>query len=161
MKQSSDPSERWGFLLKDVSRSHSKRFEQRASVFGLTLLQCRALIYLAREEGMSQAQLAAITDMEPMSMVRMLDRMEADGWLERRGNPSDRSTRHLYFKTKGRALLEQINKWVELTRAEALVGISKKQLQTMVDTMDKIRSNLESLEPISVAEPGSRRERRA
>jgi hypothetical protein len=50
---------------------------------------------------------------------------------------------------------------VELTRAEALVGISKKQLQTMVDTMDKIRANLESLEPISVAESGSRRERRA
>src|SRR5215813_14144982 len=110
MKYPSDPRQSWGYLIKDVSRLHSKRFEQRAGAFGLTLPQCRALLYLSQDEGITQAQLAAVTDIEPMTLVRMLDRMEADGWLERRGNPSDRRTRHLYFKAKGRAQLEHINR---------------------------------------------------
>ena len=98
----------WGFLLKDVNRLHVKRFEQRARLHGLTLPECRVLIYLSHEEGLTQVRLAALTDIEPMTLVRMLDRMEADGWLERRSSPSDRRARHIHAKPKGRALMDEI-----------------------------------------------------
>ena len=66
--------------MKDLSRLYVQRFEQRAAVHGLTLPQCKALVYLATNEGISQVQLAERTDIEPMSLVRILDRMESEGW---------------------------------------------------------------------------------
>ena len=85
-----NPLRSFGFLLKDVSRLYVRRFEQRAAALGLTLPQCRALVYLAMHEGISQVRLAELTDIEPMTLVRILDRMEADGWLERRLDSADR-----------------------------------------------------------------------
>jgi MarR family transcriptional regulator for hemolysin len=60
----------FGFLLKDTSRRYVGRFEQRARSLGLTLPQCKVLVYLANNEGMSQTQLAELTDLEPMTLVR-------------------------------------------------------------------------------------------
>src|SRR6266481_2920822 len=72
----------FGFLLKDTSRLYVERFEQRAGALGLTLPQCKALVYLADHEGISQVQLAELTDLEPMTLVRTLDCLESHGWLE-------------------------------------------------------------------------------
>ena len=79
-----------GFLLKDVSRRYTRRFEERAQSLSLTLPQCKALIYLQDSEGVSQKRLAELTELDPMTLVRILDRMEADGWVQRRFDPSDR-----------------------------------------------------------------------
>src|SRR5579863_7443561 len=97
-----NPTDTFGFLLKDVTRLYVQRFEQRAAVHGLTLPQCRALVYLANDEGISQIQLAELTDIEPMSLVRILDRMETEGLVERRPDPADRRARCLYLKPKAR-----------------------------------------------------------
>ena len=82
-----DRMRNFGFLLKDVSRRYVLRFEQRAREISLTLPQCKALVRLEKNEGVSQARLAELADVEPMTMVRILDRMEADGLLERRPDP--------------------------------------------------------------------------
>src|SRR3984885_4741365 len=77
-------SRRFGFLLKDVSRLYVQRFEQHAASLGLTLAQCKALMRLVDCEGVSQVRLGGFTDVDPMTLVRILDRMEGEGWLERR-----------------------------------------------------------------------------
>ena len=64
-----------GFLLKDVSRRYTRRFEERAQRLALTLPQCRALIHLQSNEGVSQKRLAELADVDPMTLVRILDRM--------------------------------------------------------------------------------------
>ena len=79
-----NPLRTFGFLLKDTSRRYVDRFEQRARSLGLTLPQCKVLVYLANNEGMSQAQLAERTDLEPMTLVRTVDSLESQGCLERR-----------------------------------------------------------------------------
>src|ERR1700749_3384356 len=86
-----------GFLLKEGSRRYPLHFEQRARAFGLTLSQCKALVRLEKNQGVSQARLAELAEVDPMTMVRILDRMEADGVLERRPDPADRRGRRLYF----------------------------------------------------------------
>ena len=147
----------FGFLVKDVSRLHVKRFEQRARLLGLTLPECRVLLYLSYEEGATQVRLAATTDIEPMTLVRMLDRMEADGWLERCNDPTDRRTRHLYFKAKGRELLDEIRQLVVLTREESLSGIPKKNADLLMKLLEKTRENLLALEPIALPPDAPRR----
>src|SRR4051812_31366180 len=84
-----------GFLLKEVSRRYVARFEEQARLLSLTLMQCKVLVHLERTEGASQARLADITDVEPMMMVRLLNRMEHDKLIERRSDPTDRRARRL------------------------------------------------------------------
>ncbi len=77
----------FGFLVKDVSRLWVRHFEQRAVQLGMSLTQCKVLVFLSRNEGATQARLAELSDTDPMTLVRVLDRMERDGWIERRPDP--------------------------------------------------------------------------
>jgi MarR family transcriptional regulator, transcriptional regulator for hemolysin len=143
-----NPLRTFGFLLKETSRLYVQRFEQRAGALGLTLSQCKALVYLADHEGISQVQLAELTELEPMTLVRVLDRMESDGWLERRNDPADRRARRLYLKPKGKPLVDEIWHLVVLTCREAFAGIPRKHADLMIESLEKVRSNLASLEPL-------------
>jgi len=146
-----NPLRSFGFLLRDVSRLYVRRFEQRAAALGLTLPQCRALVYLALNEGISQARLAELTDVEPMTLVRILDRMASDGWLERRVDSVDRRARCIYLKPKAKPLVDDIWELAELTRQEAFLGIPKKQVGVLITMLDQVRNNLATLEPLSTA----------
>ena len=77
-----------GFVLKDVYRLWVRLFEQRLPQLGMTFTQCKVLVFLSRNEGTTQAKLAETSDTEPMTLVRVLDRMERDGWIERRPDPA-------------------------------------------------------------------------
>src|SRR4026207_1850298 len=92
-----------GYLLKDVSRRYVARFERHAEEVSLTLMQCKVLLHLSRSEGASQVRLCELTDIEPMMMVRILDRMEADKMLERRPDPAE--GRALRAEGRGEAAL--------------------------------------------------------
>src|ERR1700730_2527767 len=110
--------------------------------------QCKVLVYLANHEGISQVQLAELTELEPMTLVRVLDRMESDGWLERRNDPADRRARCLYLKAKGKPLVDEIWHLVDLTRREAFAGIPRKHADLMIELLEKVQSNFVSLEPL-------------
>ena len=143
-----NPLRTFGFLLKDTSRLYVERFEQRAGALGLTLPQCKVLVYLADHEGISQVQLAELTDLEPMTLVRTLDCLESYGWVERRNDPADRRARRLYLKPKGKPPVDDIWQLVALTCREAFAGIPKKRADLMIELLEKIQSNFASLEPL-------------
>jgi MarR family transcriptional regulator for hemolysin len=132
----------FGFLLKDVSRRYVLRFEQHAHGLALTLPQCKVLTRLENNEGVSQARLAELTDVEPMTMVRILDRMEADGLLERRPDPVDRRARCLYLTSRARPLLAQIWQLSELTRAETFDGIGRTERELFITLLERMHSNV-------------------
>src|ERR1700761_7177992 len=108
-------SRRFGFLLKDVTSLYVQRFEQHAATLGLTLAQCKALMRLADCGGVSQVRLAELTDLDPMTLVRILDRMESEGWLERRKDPRDRRVHCLYLTTEAKPLLDDIRHLIDVT----------------------------------------------
>jgi MarR family transcriptional regulator for hemolysin len=143
----------FGFLLKDVSRRYVLRFEQRARGISLTLPQCRALVRLDENEGVSQARLAELADVEPMTMVRILDRMQADGLLERRPDPADRRARRLYLTRKAKPLLDQIWRMSELTRAETFAGISRRERETFMGLLERMHTNVCALDGQAVDAP--------
>jgi MarR family transcriptional regulator for hemolysin len=163
-----NPLRTFGFLLKDTSRLYAQRFEQRAGVLGLTMPQCKVLVYLTDHEGISQAQLAELTDLEPMTLVRTLDCLESQGRLERRSDPADRRARRLYLTAKGKPLVDDIWHMVDLTRREAFAGIPRKDADLMIELLGRIQSNFASLQPlqpvpavpsVNTGAPRSRRER--
>jgi DNA-binding MarR family transcriptional regulator len=141
-----DRLKNFGFLLKGVSRRYVLRFERHAARISLTLVQCRALTHLEKNEGISQARLAELTDVEPMAMVRILDRMEADGVIERRPDPDDRRARRLHLTARARPLLDEIWRLAALTRAETFAGIGRSEREAFVAVLERLDANLCALD---------------
>src|SRR5690348_9872234 len=111
------------FLLKDVTRRFTRCFEERAKALSLTLPQCRALVYLGNHEGIKQNQLAELTELGPMTLVRILDRMETEGLVQRRFDPADRRAHTLWLTPKAKPRLDSIARLIADTRNEALHGL--------------------------------------
>ncbi len=137
-----------GFLLKDVSRRYTRRFEERAQRLALTLSQCKALIHLQRNEGVSQKRLAEIAEVDPMTLVRILDRMEADGWVQRRFDPTDRRAHTLWLTPAAAPVLERIWQLIVDTRAEMLQGLSNEERTMLVTLLERVHANLAGLSPL-------------
>src|SRR5260370_25183106 len=87
-----------GALLHDVARLIRRRFERRTRQTGLSITrqQARALLSVARNEGLSQAAVATLLDIEPIALVRLLDRLHEEGLVERRLHPTDPRLRTLW-----------------------------------------------------------------
>lgn len=145
---STDRFRQLGFLFKDVSRRYTRRFEERAQRLALTLPQCRALIHLQSNEGVSQKRLAELADVDPMTLVRILDRMEADGWVQRRFDPADRRAHTLWLTAAAAPVLEQIWQLIAETRAEMLQGLSSDERTVLVTLLERVHANLTALPPL-------------
>lgn len=85
--------ERFGLLLHDAARTYRRRFEEATASHGLSATQWRLLGLLLREGPMQQGQLADRLDVEPISVSRLIDRMERGGWVRRAADPNDRRAR--------------------------------------------------------------------
>jgi MarR family transcriptional regulator for hemolysin len=132
----------FGFLLHDTARLMRRDFERRSRSSGLTRAQWAVLAYLARSEGTSQAALAETLDIEPITLVRLLDRLESAGWVERRPDPTDRRVRRLYLTETARPLMDQFQELASATREAALVGLSEAERRQLTDLLTKVRTNL-------------------
>jgi MarR family transcriptional regulator, transcriptional regulator for hemolysin len=132
----------FGFLLHDIARLMRKRFDQRARSLGLTRAQWQVLAHLARHEGINQAGLAEILEIEPITVGRLIDRMEEAGWVERRAHPNDRRARLLYLTAKARPVFDRMLALAEGVREEALAGLSETKREHLMNTLMAIHSNL-------------------
>jgi MarR family transcriptional regulator, transcriptional regulator for hemolysin len=131
----------FGYVLFETARLMSKRFDQRAKGLGLTRAQCQVLVHLVRHEGINQAGLAELLELEPISLARCVDRMEQTGWIERRPDPSDRRARLLYMTDKARPLFDRILELGYETRMEALAGLAEDERERLLELLQRVRAN--------------------
>lgn len=133
----------FGYLLHDVARLFARRFNRQALLLlGLNRSQCRVLGYLARYEGINQAGLADLLEIKPMTLVRQIDRMEADGWIERRPDPGDRRAHRLMLTEKARPLLARILDLSTEIRQEAFVDLSEEEGRHLIDLLRRVHAGL-------------------
>ena len=142
------PQKSFGFLLYDAARLMRRDFERRAKQLGLTRAQYSVLAHLARNEGTNQAAAADVLEIEPITLVRLLDRLEAAGWVERRPDPNDRRARLLYLTDKAHPILDQMFALSLETRDLALTGIREPDREAMIEMLITIRQNLSSRDPL-------------
>ena len=143
-----------GFLLNDAARLMRKRFEQRARRLGLTRSQWQVLANLSRHEGIQQSGLADVLDIEPITLVRILDRLQAAGMVERRPHPADRRAWQLFLTPQAQPVLREIRAVGAVVREEALAGISATRREALLDTLEAMKENL--LRPVHEEEPEAR-----
>ncbi|HEX4598697.1 MAG TPA: MarR family transcriptional regulator, partial [Burkholderiaceae bacterium] len=132
-----------------MARLSQKNFERHAAAvkLGLTLEQCKVLFYLQRNQGINQKRLAYLSDTDQMTLVRTLDRMEKDGWIERYADPQDRRAWRLRLKPAATPVLKQIWIIADRARAEWLAGLDTTERDLLLSLLQRIRGNLAALMP--------------
>jgi MarR family transcriptional regulator for hemolysin len=131
-----------GFVLHEVARLLKRSFERRAKALGLTRSQWQTLVYLNVHEGIHQGKLADILEIESITLVRILDKLEARGLIERRRHPTDRRIWQLYLRDEARPLIAEMRELGDATRAEALAGVSAEDRQRLLEILTTMKGNL-------------------
>jgi len=144
MNQSADNT--FFYMLHDVTRQIRKHFDRRATRLELTRAQWRALKVTSRHEGLSQSELAEHLDMEAIPVGRVIDRLEKTGFVERRADPADRRRWRLYLTPKAHAVVGEMEVIAGELRDDALRGIERKDLDTLMSVLNSIKENLATLD---------------
>jgi MarR family transcriptional regulator for hemolysin len=129
-------------LINDVARIMRTNFDQRARARGMTRAQWLILARVARRPGVSQSELAAICEVEPITVARLVDRLEKRGLLERRADPSDRRIWRLHNLPPAQPILEEISAYREGLIREIDANIGSAAREAMVDALVGIRAIL-------------------
>ena len=129
-----------GFLLHDVARLLKKRFEQNSR--GLTRSQWQVLAYLAENRGVNQARLAELVEIEPITLGRIVVRLETLRLIKRNSHPTDRRRWLLDLMPAARARLERAREYDDVTRREALVDVSEDDRRHLLKTLLALKENL-------------------
>jgi len=129
-------------LLHDVARLLRTRADQVARTHGMTRAQWVILARLSRQPGISQNELAGICEVEPITIGRLVDRLESRGLVERRADPKDRRVRRLHLLPAAESVVEEINAYREALNAELSRGLDEDTRNLLIDTLIDIKANL-------------------
>jgi len=138
-------SDSLGFLISDVSRLMRRRFDERARQLGATRAQWRTLTMLSRNEGLNQGALAELLEVEPITLCRMIDRLEESGMVERRRDPSDRRAWQLFLTEKSKPMLADLKVTADELFEQVLVGMDDAAREALAASLNLIRANLLAL----------------
>lgn len=147
-------TDRLGFLISDVSRLLRRRFDERARAIGVTRAQWRTLTTLSRHEGINQGGLAELLEVEPITLCRMVDRLEEAGHVERRPDPADRRAWRIYLTDRSRPLLDQLRLIGDEVFDHALTGIDAVRREAFVQTLQDMRASLSDSDSSAVSRHG-------
>jgi len=131
-----------GFLLNDASRLLRLRIDAQAQRLGLTRSQWRVLLHLSNNEGISQSGLAEIIEVERMTLGRLIDRLEAAGWVRRRPDPDDRRVKRLYLAKDAEPTLREMLTISSQALETALAGLSPEDRRQMLAQLVRIKKNM-------------------
>jgi len=132
----------FAFTLNDVARLLRTYADQRAAEYGITRAQWAVMARLDRSEGLKQAELAELLDLQPITLTRLLDRLSDSGLIERRGDPEDRRAKRLFLTAAARPLLEHLDRRAEELMATALAGIDPSSIELMQAFLTTVKGNL-------------------
>jgi len=137
-----DPEKSIGFLLYEVSRLMRKDFNNRVHGLGLTQVQWRTISYISRYEGCNQTTLADYLEIRPITLTRLLDKLQDAGWIERRPDPGDRRAIRLYLTTKVIPLLDIMHQKALETRERMLKGFDESERESFIQFLKQMKTNL-------------------
>jgi DNA-binding MarR family transcriptional regulator len=143
-----------GTLLAQVSRLLRRTFDERAREIGVTRPQWQVLTLLKAHAGSNQGTLAEMLEVEPITLGRMIDRLQEADLAERRADPADRRAWRIFLTGKGEALLDHLRPFGRETLTQALGGVSEEDRKQLIATLTRVRANLSRKTQAEVAVNG-------
>lgn len=130
------------FLLHDTARQMRLEADRRARAHGMTRAQWVILLRLDRQPGLSQKELAEILEVEPITVARMIDRLEERSMVERRDDPADRRIWRLHLRPAARPVLDDMAGERADMLAMVSQGIDRATLDTVAAGLARMKANL-------------------
>ena len=129
------------FEIAETAHALRKAFDRRAVGMGVTRAQWKVLFRLERQPGLRQIELADMLDIEPITLSRILDRLEEAGLVERSADPADRRAWRLHVTAKAQPLIEKLRALADEMIAEAFAGIDPEHIEIMRTVLGRVREN--------------------
>jgi len=130
------------FTLGEVQRMVRAWADREAARYGITRAQWAVLAKIDRNEGMKQSELAEEMEMQPITLTRLIDKLCGNGWIERRGDETDRRVNRLYLKKAARPLLGKLAGLRSELTATALEGINPTDAHRLLAQLEAIKENV-------------------
>lgn len=130
------------FLLHDVARLLRVDADKRARQHGMTRAQWAILIWLERQPGLSQKELSEILEVEPITVARLIDRLETRGMVERRPDPRDRRIWRLHLLPPACEVLGEIEKQRADMTHMVSAGINENSIEIMTEALMRMKATL-------------------
>jgi DNA-binding MarR family transcriptional regulator len=143
-----------GTLLAQVSRLLRRTFDERARGIGATRPQWLVLGLLKAHAGSNQGALAEMLEVEPITLGRMIDRLQEADLVERRADPTDRRAWRIFLTGKGEVLLDRLRPFGRATLTQALEGVSEADCEQFIATLARVRANLSRKPQVDAAVNG-------
>jgi len=137
-----------GYLISDVARMMRTVFDRRVRRLGLTRAQWLVLTRLHRRPGASQSELAEMLEVEKATAGRMIDRLERNGWVERRADATDRRVNRLYLTAEANRVQVSLRAISEQTVDDALVSLSADDRSQLTVFMNQVKTTLQAMTEI-------------
>ena len=137
-----NPDNHFLFALADLQRAVRAFADQRAARYGVTRSQWAVLVKVHREEGLQQAQLAKLLDIQPITLTRLVDKLCSSGLVERRADANDRRANRLYLTAAARPLMAKLRGLRDEINQTALAHLSQEQADAFVAQLDQIKANV-------------------
>ena len=147
------------FTLGELQRLVRAYADKQAARHGLTRAQWAVLAKVERTEGLKQTELAEQMEMQPITLTRLVDKLCNNGWIERRGDETDRRVNRLYLKKAARPLLGKLSGLRSEITTTALEGISPADAHRMLDQLDLIKENVRNAIQNPAGEPPRKEQR--
>ena len=128
--------------LVESSRLLRNYIDHRAKSRGTTRAQWIVLFRLRQQEGLSQVDLADVLELQPISLVRLLDRLVEHGLLERRHDPKDRRANRLFLTAKGRQLVDDLDSLRDAIAIDVLRNVPDDAIEKSLDTLRDIKDRI-------------------
>jgi DNA-binding MarR family transcriptional regulator len=141
------------FVLHDLARLMRVRFDQHARTWGMTRAQCVILMKLSCRPGLSQSELAALMEVEPITVGRLIDRLETAGFVERRPDPADRRMHRLHLRDAAAPIIEKIDEYRAAGIARFHDGIPDDDWNMALSVLLRIKEKLLSESANTTAAP--------
>jgi MarR family transcriptional regulator, transcriptional regulator for hemolysin len=139
------------FEIAETGHALRKAFDRRAVGMGVTRAQWKVLFRLERQPGLRQIELADLLDIEPITLSRIIDRLEEAELVERVADPADRRAWRLHVTARAEPLIVKLRRVADEMIAEAFAGIDPKDIEITRQVLGRVRENATRAAPLSRA----------
>ncbi|MGD9865491.1 MAG: MarR family winged helix-turn-helix transcriptional regulator [Pseudodonghicola sp.] len=129
-------------IFQDIARFRSLIFDSLLKPHDMTMSQGWVLVHLLRENGLNQAELASRLEIAPVTTSKLIDRLEARGYVERRPDPEDRRSNRVYATPAAKSMVKIMNQTIRDLDAIAYDGVSEEQRRAAMEVLKVVRKNL-------------------
>ncbi len=141
-----DGKEKIGHLMKGIMKKWRVVLDARLAGLGMSDARWQCLMHLGRADGpLAQVELAEAIGITPPSLVKLLDRLEEDGWVQRLPEPQDRRAKRVGLTPKAEHMVQRIEQEARTLRDEIWKGISSSERQIFLQVLERLDQRMDAI----------------